>query len=377
MKKFLCVLLLAATTAVVQAQTPNPSPTRTYWINQQIPGITNDAQGPAYVLLHPAYDNAILVGSFVMGKITGIRGHEAAWNRKWTVEVNTATAYNSDRGSLISYNEPASLVTLRYNGVKYLAVTITTSSTLSEFSFTGYVQYPTLQLVQGTDVTEVRPFEHYDPVSAPGGFVVGDADLQPFTYPLDKDAIIVNTAKTGGLSITVPTSQQNIFTGGHHITCFSPKFKGGLGISIGQDNSGFIQALAASTENGTLYLNPNGGNVGIGVQDTKGYRLAVAGNIIAERVTVKNQQNWPDYVFAKDYHLPSLQEVAAYIAQHQHLPDMPSAETVKEKGIDLEEMNSKLLQKVEELTLHLIRLDQENKELKAEVKAIRADLQHK
>ncbi|MBC9934019.1 hypothetical protein [Chitinophaga qingshengii] len=375
MKKFLCVLLLAAITAVVNAQTP--SPTRAYWTNIDIPGNTGDAQGPAYILLHPSYDNAIIHGGFVMGKITGIRGHEGAWNRKWTVEVNTATAYNSDRGSVVSYNEPASLVTLRHNGVKYLAVTITNSSTLGEFAFTGWVQGPTLKLVTAYEVTEVLPFEHYDPVSAPGGVVVGDADLHPFSYPLDKNAIIVNTAKTGGLAITVPTSQQNIFTGGHHIACFSPKFKGGLGISIGQDNSGFIQALAESTENGTLYLNPNGGNVGIGVQDTKGYRLAVAGNVIAERITVKNHQSWPDYVFTKDYHLPTLQEVAAYIAQHQHLPDMPSAETVKEKGIDLEEMNSKLLRKVEELTLHLIRLDQENKELKAEVKAIRADLQHK
>ncbi|NML35618.1 hypothetical protein HHL17_00280 [Chitinophaga sp. G-6-1-13] len=375
MKTIACMLLLLAAFSVrANAQTRPTSPTRAYWTNIDIPGITDDAQGFAYVLLHKSYDNALMDGHFVMGKITGIRGHMGAWNRKWTVEVNTASAYNSDRGSLISYNEPASLVTLRYNGVKYLAVTIDNNSTLTEFSFTGYVQDPALQLVKAAEVTEVQSFKQYDPVSAPGGIVVGDADLQPSSYQSTMDAVIVNTAKTGGFTIHVPTSQQNLFSGGHHITCVSPRFQGGLGISVGQDNSGFIQAYSPTAEDGTLYLNPNGGNVGVGVHDTKGYRLAVAGNMIAERIVVKNQQRWPDYVFAKDYSLPSLQELEAYISRYQHLPDMPSAATVKEKGVDLEEMNSKLLRKVEELTLYLIQLDKENKELKAEVSAIKANM---
>lgn len=290
MKRIVCMLLLlAAFSTGIHAQTTRPtSPTRTYWINAEISGNSDDTQGGAYILLHKSYDNALMDGCLVMGKITGIRGHMGAWNRKWTVEVNTASAYNSDRGSLISYNEPASLVTLRYNGVRYLAVTIANSSMLTEFSFTGYVQAPTLQLVKATEVTEVRPFEHYEPVAAPGGIAIEE------------------------------------------------------------------------------------GNLGIGVQDTKGYRLAIAGNMIAEKIVIKNQQRWPDYVFAKDYSLPSLQELEVYINQHQHLPDMPSAETVKEKGVDLEVMNSSLLRKVEELTLYLIRLDKENKELKAEVNAIRA-----
>ncbi|MGN7821662.1 hypothetical protein ACTJJB_16145 [Chitinophaga sp. 22536] len=382
MKRIACTLLLMAVFSVATyAQTTytitqdrQPSPTRTYWMNAEIPGSTDDSQGFNYVLLHKSYDSALMDGCFVMGKITGIRGHMGSWNRKWTIEVNTASAYNSDRGSLISYNELASLVTLRYNGQKYLAVMIDNNSMLTEFSFTGYVQNPVLQLAKATEVTEVQPFKQYDPVAAPGGMVVGDASLYPAIYPATSDALIVSTGRTGGMTIRVPTSQQNLFSGGHHITCVSPNFQGGLGISVGQDNSGFIQAFSPTAEQGNIYLNPNGGNVGVGVHDTKGYRLAVAGNMIAERIVVKNQQRWPDYVFAKDYSLPSLQELDAYISQHQHLPDMPSAEAVKEKGIDLEEMNSKLLRKVEELTLYLIQLDKENKELKAEVDTIKASM---
>nr|WP_068892972.1 hypothetical protein [Pedobacter panaciterrae] len=96
------------------------------------------------------------------------------------------------------------------------------------------------------------------------------------------------------------------------------------------------------------------GNVGVGTSDTKGYKLAVAGNMIAESVTVKLQGAWPDYVFAKDYKLPSLKETEQHIKEKGHLQGIPSAEEVKSNGIDLGEMNAKLLKKIEELTLYLI-----------------------
>ncbi len=119
----------------------------------------------------------------------------------------------------------------------------------------------------------------------------------------------------------------------------------------------------------------NNGNVGIGTTDPKGYKLAVAGNMIAESVKVSLQGTWPDYVFSKDYQLPTLQETEKHIKDKGHLPGIPSAEEVKANGVDLGEMNAKLLQKIEELTLHLIRLEKENegqsKELKEQKEQIR------
>ncbi|WP_143310073.1 hypothetical protein [Chitinophaga vietnamensis] len=97
------------------------------------------------------------------------------------------------------------------------------------------------------------------------------------------------------------------------------------------------------------------GNVGIGTTDTKGYKLAVAGGIIAEGVRVKLRSNWPDFVFAENYQLPSVKEMQAFIKRHQHLPGIPVAADVARDGMDIAEMNKQLLQKVEELTLHLIR----------------------
>lgn len=107
-------------------------------------------------------------------------------------------------------------------------------------------------------------------------------------------------------------------------------------------------------------------NIGIGTTNTQGYRLAVAGNVIAEGVKVELQGNWPDFVFENSYDLPNLDEVRAFIANYGHLPNIPSAQKVKEEGIDLGDMNAKLLQKIEELTLYIISQNHEIEKLKEE-----------
>ncbi|AOW20092.1 fibronectin type III domain-containing protein [Urechidicola croceus] len=108
------------------------------------------------------------------------------------------------------------------------------------------------------------------------------------------------------------------------------------------------------------------GNVGIGINPQAGYSLAVAGNIIAEEVRVALQGNWPDYVFEKNYNLPSLLEVENYINKHGHLENIPSAYDTKTNGISVGEMNAKLLRKVEELTLYIIQQEKKINELSEE-----------
>jgi hypothetical protein len=113
-------------------------------------------------------------------------------------------------------------------------------------------------------------------------------------------------------------------------------------------------------------INTTGG-VGIGTTYVPGgYKLSVNGKIIAEEVRVELRANWPDYVFEKDYDLQSLPELETYIAQHGHLPNIPAAAEVAKEGIALGEMNAKLLQKIEELTLHLIAQDKRLKALEIE-----------
>lgn len=97
------------------------------------------------------------------------------------------------------------------------------------------------------------------------------------------------------------------------------------------------------------------GNIGIGTKNPQ-YLLAVNGVIGAKEVNVTTS-GWADYVFRPEYPLRPLSEVEAFIVKHGHLPNIPSEKEVLENGVNLLEMNIKLLEKVEELTLYVIELE--------------------
>src|SRR5690606_14357225 len=87
------------------------------------------------------------------------------------------------------------------------------------------------------------------------------------------------------------------------------------------------------------------------------WKLAVNGNIRAKEIKVET--GWSDFVFEEGYELPTLGEVAQHIKEKGHLKDIPSAKEVKENGIFLGEMDAKLLQKIEELTLYTIQQEKQ------------------
>ncbi|WP_299245082.1 hypothetical protein [uncultured Aquimarina sp.] len=127
-----------------------------------------------------------------------------------------------------------------------------------------------------------------------------------------------------------------------------------------------------------LLINPFGGHVGIGTT-TPDAKLAVNGTIHSKEVKV-DLVGWPDYVFENNYNLATLKEVEKHIAEKGHLENIPSAETVAENGIQLGEMNAKLLQKIEELTLYMIEQNKKTEKLIKEVEVLKqknADLEKK
>lgn len=112
------------------------------------------------------------------------------------------------------------------------------------------------------------------------------------------------------------------------------------------------------------------GNVGIGTANPQ-YKLDVKGQIRATEVLVQSVDQFADFVFDKDYRLPSLHEVNTFIQDNGHLPGIPSAQEVKDNGMSLVEMQVKLLQKVEELTLYSIKQQEEIKTLKDELNKLK------
>ena len=128
-------------------------------------------------------------------------------------------------------------------------------------------------------------------------------------------------------------------------------------------NNGGVADLFLQQDGGDLILCANeNGAVGIGLLTgasiPAGSLLAVDGKITCEEVLVKLSENWPDYVFARDYPLTPLSEVKSYIEEHQHLPGIPNAATIHDEGIELGEMQRIMMEKIEELTLYIIRLEE-------------------
>ena len=107
------------------------------------------------------------------------------------------------------------------------------------------------------------------------------------------------------------------------------------------------------------------GKLGIGTTSPD-QMLTVKGKIHAEEVIVDLNVPLADYVFARDYELMPLHQVEQYVQENSRLPEMPSAAEVKEKGMGMGEMQNKMLQKIEELTLYVIQQDKRIKALEEE-----------
>jgi hypothetical protein len=168
------------------------------------------------------------------------------------------------------------------------------------------------------------------------------------------------------------------------------------GISDGEDDldsqiwlgATRIRALKASgleiTPEGVhsgLFIAEITGNVGIGTKDPQAHlhvdgdaiitgEIKSNGKISATEIEVTETVPIPDFVFEDDYDLMSLDELEKSIEKNKHLPDIPSAEEIAANGMNVGEMQAKLLQKVEELTLYVIELKKENEQLKRRIDSL-------
>lgn len=189
--------------------------------------------------------------------------------------------------------------------------------------------------------------------------------------------------KDGSIGITKirtgTNSELPLIVGSQHV--YEPQDRGFAGIYHMEDGSGGYGQAAGlifkTSENDAapqtrMTIRANG-SIGIGTINTFGYKLAVNGTIGSTEVKVENTSAWPDFVFEDNFELRTLEEVEEYINEKGHLPEIPSEAEVTENGINLGEMNAKLLQKIEELTLYLIEQNKKIEKLQNEVSALKTE----
>jgi hypothetical protein len=150
------------------------------------------------------------------------------------------------------------------------------------------------------------------------------------------------------------------------------------------EGNNFKVGTYASNDLGNFMIRTNGGDRVVVRPDGKmvlgsptgtapagNHLLAVKGRIAATEFSVTAVAAWPDYVFAPGYQLKSLEETEAFIKQNRHLPNIPAASVVEKEGFDLADMQKRLIEKVEELTLHLIEANKEIQLLKKQMAGLK------
>jgi hypothetical protein len=180
------------------------------------------------------------------------------------------------------------------------------------------------------------------------------------------DRVHVDPNGNMGLGIADPLSKIHIASGSdaglssHGYLMLGPV----TGSNLIFDNNEIIARTNGQT--GSLILQNDGGSVRIGnVAVPGGYKFAINGKMVCEEVKVKlASSGWPDYVFADNYKLKPLQEIEKFIIQNKHLPNIPSAAEVEKNGIEVGDMQKRMMEKIEELTLYVIELEKKVNDLK-------------
>ena len=150
------------------------------------------------------------------------------------------------------------------------------------------------------------------------------------------------------------------------------------GASVNTDVLSDIQDFSANMSETHLVNNFSimGNKVGIGTTSPD-EKLTVKGKIHTQEVRVDMLGPLvPDYVFANDYKLKSLEEVENYIYENKHLPEIPSAQEIEKNGLMLAEMNMSLLKKIEEMTLYMIEMKKEIEEQNRKIKSLENQLKN-
>ena len=325
-----------------------------------------------------------LTSNFGFGKILA---SDASGNGVWTDPMN----FHDDDWLISSFSvvDPGkSIVQILHMNEKYEAVGIGTDRPQAKLDVQGNLRVSSLcsaenvqMVVSGpSGILSLQELSSGDNlgnhiatqnINLNGNFLSGDGTNSGIFFNPQGYLGIGTNSPLAPVDI-LSTRNNNLYlrsTGAQTSTFWASNDLNSYGIGVDSDGTGYLSSNK-STPRKIMYFYD--GRVGIGAPPIAGsHTLYVVGGITTVEVTVKLQRDWSDYVFNENYCLKPLCELEKFVKDNKHLPDVPSAENVKEKGIELGEMNTILLKKIEELTLYVIDQNKKIEDLQSQLNTLK------
>ncbi len=342
---------------------------------------------------------AIFESNSANRSFVSIIGKSLGQSEVWFGDENSQNSgrirYNHSPKTLSFWNGGNEKMTINQNGNIGIGTTSSSSKLFIKQSFDNNTGGLSI-----ADASAGRLIQIYGEGSAGRQVIRTSGTLNPLAFDLnDSEKMRINSNGNVGIGTTTPKYKLSIADGAFNVEkngdyygfwvenklrTDNPKInlgawynsRAGISYNYAGNYLTFDTQNSTTTYSNTLVLKT--GNVGIGTTAPDA-KLAVKGNIHTNEVKVDLLGAVaPDYVFYKDYDLKTLNEVESYITKEGHLPNIPSAKEMEVNGLLLKEMNLKLLEKIEELTLYTINqekrintLEQENNAFKKQQKRIK------
>lgn len=284
-----------------------------------------------------AAGNDLLLGTYAANTTGNLVFNTRGTNRIW-IDPNGNTGIGTATPSaILTINDANPIVQLRNADVDK-----------------GFVQLSGDDIKIGTNIT-----------NATGRFVVRTNGADRVTVNENGQVGIGTATPTSELTINSPSPAIAFQAGGTNRALISAGTDFVLGSSIAGSNT-----IIRSNNIAGIYVHPTG-VVSLGSIAATGYRFSVDGKIICDDITTLPFDDWPDYVFETQYPLRSIKQLEQFIGANRHLPGIPSAKEVEQQGVAVGEMQRRLLEKIEELTLYIIALDKKNEAMEKEVQKLK------